>query len=95
VDQICDQDGGFSALLRFGSLYHRFELSREDGFQEPEFGFIVFFRDLEIREAFGFLPVIPFSLGVREGKDLAGLAVFLGLHFVLLVFVCRVCDVDG
>ena len=83
------------ALPRLGLVNHGFELSGEDVLQEPEFRVLVFRRDFEIREAFGFFSVIPFALGFREGNDLAGFAVFLGLHFVLLVFVRRVSNVDG
>ncbi|WP_298173126.1 hypothetical protein [Acidithiobacillus sp.] len=68
-------------------MNHGLELSGEDGLQEPEFSLLVFLSDLEINEAFGFLRVVPFSLGFREGNDLAWFVVFMGLHFVLLVFV--------
>lgn len=76
-------------------MNHGLELAGEDSLQEPEFCFLVFRRDFEVREAFGFLSVVPFAFGVRKGNDLAGFAVFRGLHFVLLVFVRHVSDVDG
>ena len=60
-----------------GLVNHGLKLSREDGLQKPEFGFFVFFRDLEIREAFSLLPIVAISFGVREGNDLAGLAGFI------------------
>ena len=74
------------ALPRLGLLSHGLELAGEDGLQEPEFCFLVFCRNFKIREAFSFLSVVPFAFRIREGNDLAGGAVFLGLHFVLLVF---------
>ena len=85
----------FPALPCPGLLNHGLEFAGEDGLQEPEFRVLVFRRDFEIREAFGFLSVVPFAFGVREGNNLARFAVFRDLHFVLLVFVCHVSDVDG